>query len=79
VASGCSWSGLIHAIYRTILQDKPDNLFVAHLGDIHDKDLNLDSVERQIWAMDWVMSSDMTQWALYLNKPPVYMSDNCDW
>jgi hypothetical protein len=69
----------MHAIYRTILEDEPDALFVAHLGDIHDKDLNVDSVERRIWAMDWVMSSDTTQRALYLNKPLVHIWDNYDW
>ena len=55
MASGCSWSGSTHAIYRTILEDEPNALFVAHLGDIHYEDLNVDSVERQIWAMDRVM------------------------
>jgi hypothetical protein len=69
---------IAHAIHRTILYDKPDALFVAHLGDIHYKDWNVDGMERRIWAMDRVMNSD-TQRALYLNKPLVYMWDDHDW
>lgn len=78
VASGCSWTGSKHAIYQTILDEEPDALFFAHLGDFHYEDLNVEDLGRRIEAIDSVMNSG-TQQALFAQRPLVYMWDDHDW
>jgi hypothetical protein len=88
VTSACSWSGSTHPVYTTILNDHPDTLFFAHLGDFHYENLNVDSVERRVQAVDRVLASDDSnsnsdnsspQRALFGNRPLVYMWDDHDW
>jgi hypothetical protein len=62
----------------TTIETKPSSLFFFHLGDFHYENLNVDSLERRIDAIDNVLSSAKQQ-RLWANVPLAVMWDDHDW
>jgi hypothetical protein len=62
----------------TTIETKPSSLFFFHLGDFHYENLDVDSLERRIDAIDNVLSSAKQQ-RLWANVPLAVMWDDHDW